>query len=251
MARGTPLGRAACDPLHATTTPFLNSLQLATFVLIPDFLPAAIMRGHKKTSVPRLRNGGGSLRARGARKPVRDRSRPRSGAVRLNRHRQVFWLSDRSTGRAFSSTCDNGVCGVRPRLQRRDRGGLAPPSLQTASPHGRPVPYLFNCQFATVPKRRPARPVVCRSVPPDASIFFPDAGTRPFPRIARQCPVCTCRRACVECSSGSTGKTPADITRRAGILSRLRATQLTPADQRAYEYSGARVNHASIRGGSK
>lgn len=43
--------------------------------------------------------------------------------------RQVFWLTDRPTGRAFSPPlAEMACCGVRPRLQRRDRGGFAPPS---------------------------------------------------------------------------------------------------------------------------
>jgi hypothetical protein len=44
---------------------------------------------------------------------------------------QVFWLPDRPTCRTFPPrTCEAvAICGVRPRLQRRDRNGFAPFSL--------------------------------------------------------------------------------------------------------------------------
>ena len=42
---------------------------------------------------------------------------------------QVFWLPDRSTDDAFPQKICSGVCRVRPRLQRRDRNGIAPYSL--------------------------------------------------------------------------------------------------------------------------
>lgn len=42
---------------------------------------------------------------------------------------QVFWLPDHPTCRAFPSLILSGTCGVRPRLQRRDRDGFAPSSL--------------------------------------------------------------------------------------------------------------------------
>ncbi len=153
---------------------------------------------------------------------MRDRSRPRSGAVRQNQHRQVFWLSDRSTGRAFSSTCDNGVCGVRPRLQRRDRGGFAPPSLQTASPRGRPVPYLFNCQFL-------AATLYCASVRPADSLprrvarckrILSGRTIAPCLRGVRQCPVCICRLAERPARCGFRAELSADIKGRTDIVAR-------------------------------
>jgi hypothetical protein len=50
---------------------------------------------------------------------------------------QVFWLPDRSTGRAFPSKPDSGFLGgVRHRLQRRVRNGFAPFSLE--APYGAP-----------------------------------------------------------------------------------------------------------------
>lgn len=48
---------------------------------------------------------------------------------------QVFWLPDYSTNRAFPSLVLSGVCGVRPRLQRRDRDGFSPSSLFSGTGH--------------------------------------------------------------------------------------------------------------------
>jgi hypothetical protein len=49
---------------------------------------------------------------------------------------QVFWLPDQATGRTFPSRDiakanyeTVAICGFRPRLQRRDRNGIAPFSL--------------------------------------------------------------------------------------------------------------------------
>ena len=47
----------------------------------------------------------------------------------LRLSRQVFWLPDRPTGRAFPRLARSGSCGGRSRLQRRDRNGFAPFSL--------------------------------------------------------------------------------------------------------------------------
>jgi hypothetical protein len=47
----------------------------------------------------------------------------------LGPSRQVFWLPDRPTGRAFPRLARSGSCGGRSRLQRRDRNGFAPFSL--------------------------------------------------------------------------------------------------------------------------
>ena len=75
-------------------------------------------------------------------KAVTDRGSLSPRAPRnISDYRQVFWLSDHSTNRTFSATkilyimdkiirITNGLRGVRPRLQRRVRGGFSPPSLQ-------------------------------------------------------------------------------------------------------------------------
>ncbi|GJQ26821.1 MAG: hypothetical protein HBSAPP02_18530 [Phycisphaerae bacterium] len=53
------LSRAACDPPPGTLATRMISKHALIPICITDFLSAAIMRGHKKTSVPRVRNGGG------------------------------------------------------------------------------------------------------------------------------------------------------------------------------------------------
>lgn len=110
--------------------------------------------------------------ARKTRRPARSHGRrllPSSGAETTLRHGQVFWLSDRPTDRAFSSpTAKMASCGVRPRLQRRDRGGFAPPSLSTPTREFRAEHYslvkaawrllramLLPCNEAAVRSSRP------------------------------------------------------------------------------------------------
>jgi len=56
-------------------------------------------------------------------------------------NRQVFWLPDHPTFRAFPRS-PSGYCGFRPRLQRRDRSRFSRDSLSSFSAPDR---YLFDC----------------------------------------------------------------------------------------------------------
>ncbi len=86
---------------------------------------------------------------------------PKPGALVSNRGgRQVFWLTDRPTGHAFSARASRPCgqmawFGFRPRLQRRVRGGIAPPSLESARVGGHLQPHSIHlCRFRS---RRGAR----------------------------------------------------------------------------------------------
>ena len=71
---------------------------------------------------------------------------------------QVFWLPDQSTNRAFPSFVLSGGCGVRPRLQRRDRDGFAPSSLFSRAGHK--------------PDEHPCRPSILPPCPPISTVRF-------------------------------------------------------------------------------
>ncbi len=58
-----------------------------------------------------------------------DSSRASTAGHQVTTSGQVFWLPDHSTHRAFPSMTLSGICGFRPRLQRRDRDGFTPSSL--------------------------------------------------------------------------------------------------------------------------
>lgn len=61
---------------------------------------------------------------------------------------QVFWLPDQSTHRAFPSMILSGICGFRPRLQRRDRDGFTPSSLFSRTDN---KSHEHPCRFGIVP----------------------------------------------------------------------------------------------------
>ena len=86
---------------------------------------------------------------------------------RATARRQVFWLPDRPTCRAFPSPVgDSGSPGARPRSQRRVRDGLAPSSLgRRAVPSVArtlaPGPWISCAPPASAPPSAPGLSPTC------------------------------------------------------------------------------------------
>lgn len=106
---------------------------------------------------------------------MRDRSLPRSGAVRYARHRQVFWLSDQSTDRAFSSHSRQW------RVRRSSPITAAGPRWSCTTFPANSLPTRETCAVSiqlSISGRSLAangKPmVVCRYAALLASKFFPD-----------------------------------------------------------------------------
>ncbi len=154
----------------------------------------------KKTSAPEFRSGGGSSSAYGAQaRPRKNESciQPRSGAVRqLGAGRSS---GSRINQRAAPSPrrSENGMCDGCPRLQRRDRGGFAPPSLLNL-PRGRPTPGLFSCQSRRAMVRSPKVGVIsdlaskCQDDSP-TTCGAKNKGSRRLPTARPRCQIAATR----------------------------------------------------------